>query len=87
MIATAKGSPPNSVRVVHTSSAAHIFVKSVDFETLYEGQDGKNKKRHKLGKNVLYAQSKFVRSLHQLTENFVLIFTASQHTYNREILL
>jgi len=57
MLSTAKNSPPNTVRIVHTSSSAQVFENTIDFETLFEGKE-KNKKRWKRSKFSLYAQSK-----------------------------
>lgn len=63
MIETAKSAPPNSVRIVHTSSSGHILSDGLHFDTFYDGKEGKNKARHKMGKINLYGQSKFVRLL------------------------
>ena len=60
MIETAKADPVFKARVVNTSSSGHMFF-TVDFDTFRDGP-----KRKKVGKQMLYAQSKFVRLLPSL---------------------
>jgi len=56
LLETAKNSPPKSVRVIHTSSVAHYFVRSqiLDFASFKDGPQ-----RDKYNRSELYMQSKF----------------------------
>lgn len=59
LIKSAKTSPDGKARVINNSSAAHLAVKGLNFETMRNDGPGQ-KKRAKMGSQTLYAQSKFV---------------------------
>lgn len=59
LIKSAKTSPDGKARIINNSSASHLAVNGLDFETLRNDGPGR-KKREKMGSQTLYAQSKFV---------------------------
>ena len=62
LLDTAKTAPKGSVRIITTSSLAHIFHgPGFKWDTLQKG-DAATPARKKYGTYRLYAQSKFVRS-------------------------
>ena len=64
LLATAKISPDVKVRIVNTSSMAHVQCSGIDFNTFKEGPARKKK-----GTGWLYSQSKLVRFLFQPYSN------------------
>lgn len=54
LVSTAQTTPEKKVRVVNTSSIAHVL-RSLDFATFKDGP-----KRRKMYTDMLYAQSKYV---------------------------
>ena len=69
LLATAKVSPDGKVRVVNTSSSAHMFYDGIDFNTFKDGPA-----RTKKGTQIMYCQSKLVRfpstNFHQYSCNY-----------------
>lgn len=62
LIATAKTRPTKRVRIINTSSWAHLQAKGIDFDTFKDGS-----RRKMMKTRALYAQSKFVRdNIHSL---------------------
>lgn len=66
LLEAAQNSPKGSVRIITTSSSAHIFHgPGFSWETLQKGEAA-TPSRQKLGTFGLYAQSKFVRLISSL---------------------